>query len=105
MLFPDDEGKRLGHGDFVRKLHIRVDDKRFQQIDQLQHQLRPSHGKPFFYSWNIDRHYTNKELDQAAWFQLKLLRYFEPSGEECGTLYDESSACQKCGAGAMQVSD
>jgi hypothetical protein len=28
---------------------------------------------------------------------------FEPAGEECGTQYDESSTCPRCGAGAQQV--
>ena len=66
MLFRDDEGTRLGPGDFVRKINISVDDQRFQQIGQLQQQIRLAHGKPFFYGWNIDRHYSKKELDQAA---------------------------------------
>lgn len=34
---------------------------------------------------------------------LKITSVFEPSGEECGTSYDESTACSRCGAGAKQT--
>jgi hypothetical protein len=37
--------------------------------------------------------------------QLIIRATFEPAGEECGTKYDEATACPLCGAGARQVSD
>jgi len=105
LLFRDDEGKRLGDGDFVRKISVSVEDERFQQIGQLQKQMQLSHGKAFFFGWQINRHYTKRELGEASWFHLTALNYFEPAGEECGTCYDQSSACPKCGSGAEQLSD
>ncbi|MGH8335931.1 MAG: hypothetical protein ACRETL_03720, partial [Gammaproteobacteria bacterium] len=38
-------------------------------------------------------------------FRLFITKTFEPAGEECGTLYDEGSACPVCGSGARQDSD
>ena len=35
---------------------------------------------------------------------LKIKTIFEPTGEECGTLYDETAACTICGANRKQVS-
>jgi hypothetical protein len=38
-------------------------------------------------------------------FLLINTAYFEPAGEQCGTLYDEEQACPLCGSGAKQKSD
>lgn len=35
---------------------------------------------------------------------MKIRTTFEPSGEECGTLYDETAACEICGANRKQIS-
>jgi hypothetical protein len=59
----------------------------------------------FFAGWEIKRKYTATELRSADVFRLEVTSVFEPPGEECGTVYDESTACPKCGAGATQVSD
>jgi hypothetical protein len=37
-------------------------------------------------------------------FLMRITSVFEPCGEECGTKYDESTACPKCGAGGIQKS-
>jgi len=34
---------------------------------------------------------------------MKIKTVFEPTGEECGTVYDESVACEICGANRKQV--
>ncbi len=39
----------------------------------------------------------------AELFWLKVRPLFEPTGEDCGTEYDETRACPKCGFGARQV--
>jgi len=59
-------------------------------------------GKSFFYGWRFIRRYTEIELGQAKLFHLLIQRTFEPSGEECGTTYDESIACNVCGSNARQ---
>lgn len=101
MLFEPDEGKRLG--DSVRKVELETSAPRFKQIGELQRDLRRSVGKPFFYGWGLRRKYTKHELASAALLQLKVTVVFEPAGEECGTKYDESTACSRCGAGGKQA--
>lgn len=34
----------------------------------------------------------------ADLFLIKIKKSFEPAGEECGTLFNEEVACEKCGA-------
>jgi hypothetical protein len=49
--------------------------------------------------------YAKRELAEAEVLRLRITRAFEPEGERCGTLYDESPACPHCGAGRVLVSD
>lgn len=100
MLFSSHEGRRLGES--VRKITISTDDPRFQQIGEMQRHLRQTAGQPFFYGWDIARIYTAEELASARLFHVTTTATFEPTGEECGTAYDESVACPDCGAGARQ---
>jgi len=103
MLFTDREGKRLG--DSVRKVQIETSDPRFKQVGRLQRELRVKQDEPFFYGWDLKHEYSQQELQQASLFFLKSAAIFEPPGEMCGTEYDESTACPRCGAGAEQRSD
>ena len=103
QLFADNEGERLG--DSVRKVELATDDPRFQRVGELQGQIRAATNSSFFYGRITHRYYTTDELSAAACFHLMVMAAFEPAGEECGTKYDESTACPKCGAGATQVSD
>lgn len=100
-LFQPSEGRRLG--DSVRQVEISTSDPRFEQIGVLQAQLRKDVREPFFYGWEIKRKYTKREMDAAPLLRLRIVRAFEPAGEECGTVYDESKACPACGSGAEQV--
>jgi hypothetical protein len=34
---------------------------------------------------------------------MKIKTMFEPAGEECGTIYDETTACEICGANRKQI--
>ena len=95
-------GKRLGGS--VRVLELAVDDPRYEQIGDLDHQLRKE-GRCFFLGWDINRRYSRKELESAELFHLYITAVFEPAGEECGTVYDDSTVCPLCGAGRTQVSD
>src|ERR1700733_12730164 len=101
MLFADDEGKRLGTS--FRKVEIDIKDPRFEQVGRLQRELNEKTGKPFFHGWDIVRHPSRQEFEQAGLFLLKITAVFEPAGEQCGTAYDETFACPKCGTGARQV--
>lgn len=99
-LFEASEGKRLG--DSVRKIEIATDDPRFETIGRLQSETRAKTDRSFFYGWILRRRYSKAELEAATLFHLKVTSMFEPAGEECGTKYDETTACPRCGAGAKQ---
>lgn len=101
-LFREDEGQRLGS---IRKVVMSRDDERFPKIGELQDEVRSATEFAFFYGWNIRRRYTKHELSSAEAFQITYIPTFEPCGEECGTTYDESTACPTCRAGATQTTD
>jgi hypothetical protein len=114
VLAPN-EGVELGSPPWIRKLTIPLDDPRALELDALAS------------GWSITRSYTEQELGGTEVLHLIITSTFEPAGEECGTLYDESFAChygedetfpvaipgglvtqfveQRCGAGRKQVSD
>jgi len=87
----------------TRKIVIDVNDPLFPDIDRRirQEKLRG----PIGMSARFRRVYTKNELLSADLFRLIITSVFEPAGEECGTVYDESQACPHCGWGWRQVSD
>ncbi len=99
-------GITLGSG-IVRKVIVPTDDPLFQRICDLDRDFRArSNGRHFFFlGWTPHRRYTKAESNAAEVFKLEIKRTFEPPGEVCGTVYDESTACPDCGAGAVQTSD
>jgi hypothetical protein len=100
-FFDADEGESLG--DMVRKVVLDADDPRLQDIAAAQRRFRED--STFLYSsWDIKRTYDDGELEGAELLQLIITSFFEPFGEECGTIYDESTACPLCGAHATQIS-
>jgi len=103
QLFAPHEGRRLG--DSVRLVEVVISDPRFPQIGLFQQQMRASTGEPFFYGWQFHRRYSVNEFESAELFHLDITASFEPAGEECGTRYEDSSACSYCGAGRKQTSD
>jgi hypothetical protein len=102
LLFKDEEGKRLS--DLVRKIELEPTDSKFAIIGQLDFELSTKKNRAFFYSWILKRSYSASDIKNAACFHLLFKSTFEPAGEECGTTYDESTACPRCGAGAKQTS-
>lgn len=102
-LFHHDEGKLLGSG-IVRLVRIQSDDPRLCKISSIRKQIDGECGRAFFHGWEILRRYSREEIKTASLFHWKITSIFEPAGEECGTAYDESSACPRCGAGAKQTS-
>ena len=100
LVFRRDEGKRLGSS--VRKVVLDRDDPRVERIRVIQAEFQ-ARGEFFFMGWNIKRKYSTAELEAAALFQLIPTRYFEPEREDSGTLYDDTQACQFCGAGAPRL--
>lgn len=92
-------------GGMVRAVTIKVSDPLYERIGQLDLMLKKREGNAFFFGWEIRRHYTSRELDTATILSLKITSTFEPAGEECGTIYDDSIACPYCGANRQQLSD
>lgn len=95
-------GTVLGDGS-VRKVVVAPDDPLFARIGtvdmRLRRRLGPRRGEGLYYSWYVSRRYSEAELEAAELFGLRVATVFEPEGEECGTDYDESTACPICGAG------
>jgi hypothetical protein len=109
-LFAPSEGKKLGwtkqFGDefvTVRKVELTADDPKFKRVGELEALIKKEPHGFFFAGWTIRRRYTADEFEKAELFLLHHVTTFEPSGEECGTQYDESTACKHCQAGARQV--
>ena len=107
----------------VLRVTLASEDPLIAQIKSLEHQYHAK-GKTFFHGWMIRRRYSRHELDQAKLLHVWPQKTFEPAGEECGTVYDESEACDYvisripeweisgyripesidfCGVGAVQV--
>lgn len=101
LLFKEDEGVNLG--DSVKIIKIEKSDPRFKEIGEIQKKARLQH-ELFYSSYEYKRVYSKEELQNAKFFRIIQTRLFEPAGEECGTIYDESTACPICGAGAQQKS-
>jgi hypothetical protein len=102
QLFNDSEGVRLGTS--IRKVVVSTDDPRFERIGKIQQLMHETSDRSFFYGWEINREYDKQDLSSAQLFQLKISKVFESAGEECGTEYNECTACPFCGTGADQVS-
>lgn len=88
----------------VYVLNIFKDDPIFLRIGEIEKELRKTQGKAFFSFWNVKRKYSKKEIDNTTLFHFKIKTMFEPAGEECGTLFDETSVCEICGANRKQIS-
>jgi hypothetical protein len=102
------EGLRLGRDiagrETTRKVEVAVTDPLYARIGEVDCRFR-AEGRHFFLGWEIRRKYTKAELAAAQAFRLIIKHSFEPEGERCGTVYDESSACEYCGVGAKRSTD
>jgi hypothetical protein len=86
----------------VYVLKIFSDDPLFQKIGELARKFRKNNDC-LFSSWRVSRIYTKKELTEASLLRFNIKTAFEPVGEQCGTIYDETTACAICGANRRQV--
>jgi hypothetical protein len=87
----------------VYVIKVEKGDRTFEEIRQLSSDVKQKYNKHFFGYSNIKRKYGKKEIDTATLFQIKIKTTFEPAGEECGTIYDETIACEICGANRKQI--
>lgn len=100
LLPPQNDAKFNG---MVYVLKVSRNDPLFQTIRLLDKEIRTPGGVGFFGYWDVIRSYTKKELAEAKLFHLNIVSAFEPTGEECGTIFDENAACEICGANRKQV--
>jgi hypothetical protein len=99
---PDDLGAPLRSGSSVRKVVLDPSDPWFAEIGRIDRSLRKK-GRALFTAWIPHRRYAPGELRRSGLVRLWITAVFEPAGEECGTRYDESTACPSCGSGATQT--
>ncbi len=91
----------------ARRLVVSPNDPLYEKIWRLHKELwsKPEPERELLVtSWSIYRKYTRRELESARLLMPVHVKPFGPAGEECGTKYDDSEACPKCGAGWRQVS-
>lgn len=100
LLLDHDEGKNNGSNTIII---LSKEDVKYKKINDLQKYIREKYGDFFFLYSNIKRNYSKRELERALLFNVFVKSMFEPAGEECGTIYNESLACDLCGANRKQV--
>jgi hypothetical protein len=100
LLSQPNNGKDNG---MVYVVKLTKDDPKFEQIRILDKQINEQNNDFFFLYSNIKREYSKNEFETATLFQMKIKTMFEPAGEECGTIYDETTACEICGANRKQI--
>lgn len=104
LLFSANEGEDIGQlSKSVKVIRLSKEDQRYYQIPIVAKQVKQKYNKGFFFGWRIIRKYNKHELNVAKLFHIKIKTTFEPSGEECGTLYNEKVACEICGANREQI--
>jgi len=76
----------------------------FEEIKQFisTRRVQGLHGYADFTIGHYLRKYTRAQLRRAEILRLKIDAHFEPSGEECGTIYE--TVCNQCNLG-RQISD
>lgn len=87
----------------VYVVEVTKEDPLYEEIGRLNRSVKEQYAEYFFGYYEIKRKYSNKELDAAALLHLEIKNTFEPTGEECGTIYDETVACKICGANRRQI--
>ena len=89
---PRDLGKELPTG--TRVIRLARDSAKWQRLVPILGTCPNG-----FSSW-VTRRYAEKELAEAELLRLIITKAFEPVGDDCGTLYDESDVCPYAGRGA-----
>lgn len=99
QYLPADAGVRLG---ITRKLEVHSGDPLLSHIERIERKLN-AEGRAFFTAWIPHRRYSRQELIDSELLKVETKKVFEPAGEECGTVYDDTQACPACGAGSPQL--
>ena len=91
--------------DLVRKVSVQIDSDLYKEIEKAYKIIKARDNKHLFFGWKVRRDYSNLELSSAKLLLLKLTKTFEPSGQECGTIYNFQNTCEFCGFGIQQISE
>lgn len=92
------EGKRINES--LRLIRLDACDPRWTSFARLYSR----HKGKGFYGWSIRRRYSVGETKNAKLHLFQIRAKVLPTGEECGTLYNDLEMCPFCGAGRVQVS-
>jgi hypothetical protein len=105
LFLGDNEGKRIGFSKNIRVFCWNTADGRESLFRRANEKLvADGHLSGLYVSWSVKRTYSRSELEASSFFKLSPMIWMGPTGEECGTGYDEESACPHCGSGAKQIS-
>lgn len=102
QFLPPGVDEDIGYG--VHRLLLDVNDPLVEKLRAVEAERR-AQGTTLFTMCVLSRHYTPRELEAAEYLKVEFGPFFRPTGEECGTLYDESTACPHCGSGARQENE
>jgi hypothetical protein len=97
-------GRTIVEGTECVEVRVASNSPEFEEIRSFIDAKRKQ-GQPGFTDFTMGwylRKYTKEELQNAEVLRLTIASHFEPSGEECGTIYE--TLCNHCNWG-RQVSD
>lgn len=105
--FPDSTkplGRMVGVGTETVEVRVPANSRDLEEIHEFVAKRRQLglHGYKDFTIGRYLRKYTKQELQSAEVLRLTITSHFEPSGEECGTIYE--TLCTHCNWG-RQLSD
>ena len=87
-----------------RRVELSTKDQRLARINNICEEVERETGKTFLIAAWHRRRYRRYELESAELLHMTILGEFGLAGETCGTEYDDSKACSKCGAEFVQRS-
>jgi RNA polymerase subunit RPABC4/transcription elongation factor Spt4 len=97
-VFDRDEGKSID--ETLRLIKLDVDDPRWSALGRIYSR----HEGKGFYDWRIERRYSTAEIQDAKLHFFQIKTGVLPTGEECGTVYNDDEMCPLCGARRVQAS-
>jgi hypothetical protein len=104
---PEDFGKGIvanpGFPPLTRQIIVESSDPRVKMLQQKVLSYEKWHSALACFP-DVKYHYNPDELKRASLFRLRITCFARTYGEQWGTIYDEQSACPKCGLGRRQVS-
>ncbi|ATP55245.1 hypothetical protein CPT03_01590 [Pedobacter ginsengisoli] len=79
-------------------------DPVFEELRKVDEYVSSNLKGIMFSYTTIKRAYSDQELKDSKLFHFWPIKQFGPTGEQCGTEYDDSVACDICGSGGRQIS-